>query len=566
MNEKYKLIGRNDLTDISGCFFENRGVNFSEYKNLNQSCLIPYSNLANIEKAVEVLLRNVTNKIHIIVDCDADGVTSAAIMYRYLKEVYNNTPTYSLHTGKQHGLSYDIHIPEDTKLLIIPDAGTNDTEQCKALSEKGIDIIVLDHHLKEIENPYAVIVNNQTSEKYDNKQLCGAGIVYKFLKAVDDAEWNDKANDYLDLVALGNISDIMDMRSYETRYLTKLGLDNIKSRALKAFIKAQERSISRKIDITSIAFYISPLINAVCRVGSTEEKEIVFRAFADDYEEFPYKPKKWEPEILENIYDRAARLAKNAKARQTKAVDKIVVDLKQQVQHYKINEAPIMFVKANEKVAREFTGLCAMKLADFYKKPCLILRKSDDMYRGSARNFEFSPFANLKKSLEETGLFEKCAGHENSFGVFIKAENINSLITRLKEEYGNVECLTPIDFRLSDSELNVALIRDIDNLKEYYATGLKEPMLYIEHIRLVKSKCQVMGKDEGTWKFTREDNVQYIKFSSKEDNPVLDWLKSDNDNDMNITVFGKAGFNAYGGLLTPQITIVEYKIEETRKG
>ena len=566
MDNKYKQIGRNDLTDIAGCFFENRGVNYKEYKSLDQSCVIPYSNLDNINEAVRLLQENAENKIHIVVDCDADGVTSAAIMYRYIKEVYGNTPTYSLHTGKQHGLSDDIQIPEDTDLLIIPDAGTNDVEQCKALSEKGVKILILDHHLKEVENPYAVIVNNQISENYTNKEFCGAGVVYKFLKAVDEDEWIEKADDYLDLVALGNISDVMDMRSYETRYLTQLGIENIKSRALKAFIKAQERSLDRKIDIISIAFYISPLINAVCRVGTAEDKEILFRAFADDYEEFSYKPKKAEPGTIENIYDRAARLAKNAKARQSKAVDKIVVDLKQQVEDYGINKNPIMFVKADEKIASEFTGLAAMKLADFYKKPCVILRKSDEVYRGSARNFDFSPFENLKETLEKTELFERCAGHENSFGVFIKPENINMVIKNLKEEYGNIKWSIPIDFCLSDDELNISVVRDIDSLKKYFATGLKEPMLLIENVRLIKSQCQVMGKDESTWKFTREDNIEYIKFKSSENNPVLDWLKSDDENDMYITVFGKAGFNAFGGLLTPQITITDYKvIKNTRK-
>ena len=240
MRNKYKQIGKNDIDNVERCFFENRGVkNPNEYKTLNESYVIPYQNLNNIEKAARIFIENVHRRVHIVVDCDADGVTSAAMIYRYINEAYGNKPTYSLHAGKQHGLSDDIKIPEDTELLIIPDAGTNDVKQCKELSEKGVNIIVLDHHLKEVDNPYAVIVNNQTSENYSNKEFCGAGIVYKFLKAVDELEWIDKADEFLDLVALGNISDVMDMRSYETRYLTQNGLENIKSKAFKAMLKAQ---------------------------------------------------------------------------------------------------------------------------------------------------------------------------------------------------------------------------------------------------------------------------------------------------------------------------------------
>ena len=90
---------------------------------------------------------------------------------------------YILHArAKAHGLDDDIVISDDTKLLIIPDAGTNDTEQCKELSENGIDILILDHHESEEKNPYALIVNNQMSDNYFNKDFCGAGVVYKFYK------------------------------------------------------------------------------------------------------------------------------------------------------------------------------------------------------------------------------------------------------------------------------------------------------------------------------------------------------------------------------------------------
>ena len=100
--------------------------------------------------------------------------------------------------------------------------------------DKGIDIIVLDHHEREEDNPYALIVNNQCSKDYPNKQLCGGGIVYRWLQALDDYYWNEFADDYLDLVAFSNISDVMDLREYETRYLVDCGLLNIKNKFLKA--------------------------------------------------------------------------------------------------------------------------------------------------------------------------------------------------------------------------------------------------------------------------------------------------------------------------------------------
>ena len=228
---QYKLYenGNNNTSNILAEVLKNRGIDdYNKYLNLDESVIEPYQNLDNIEKATCLFMKhyNQKNKIGILIDEDPDGFCSAAMMYLYIKQMDSDYPVdYILHgRSKAHGLSDDVIIPENIKLLIIPDAGTNDTNQCKALSKYGMDILILDHHEKEEENPYAVIVNNQMSNNYSNKNLCGAGVVYRFLQALDEENWNEFADDYLDLCALANISDVMDMRSFETRYLTDIGL------------------------------------------------------------------------------------------------------------------------------------------------------------------------------------------------------------------------------------------------------------------------------------------------------------------------------------------------------
>lgn len=563
MNIKYKIIGENDITQIEKCFFQNRGIiNPQEYKNLDESCVIDYKQLDNIDKAVELFIKNVRKKVHIVIDCDVDGITSAAMVYDYIKTNYNNVPTYSYHDGKEHGLSPDImrQIPEDTEFLIIPDAGTNDVGQCKELSEKNIKILILDHHIKEKENPYAVIINNQTSNCYMNKEFCGAGIVYKFLKAVDDAEWFDGADKYLDLVALGNISDVMDMHSYETRYLTQKGLENIKNPAFKAFLANKQDKFERGVTINDIAFYVTPTINAVCRVGTDDDKNILFRAFAGEREVFAYKPRKNSPERTETIFERAARLADNAKKRQSGAVDKILVDLKEQVEHYKVYDNTVMFVKMSAEISGSFTGLIAMKSADLYKRPCVVLREKDGVYSGSARNFENSSIENLKKVLESTELFNFCQGHENAFGVEIKSENIKLAIQKLNELQSPVERYLSVDFCLKANNLSMDMIFKINELKPYFATGIKEPSLLVTDIVLSKDQCKLMGSNETTWKFTNNENIEFVKFRIDDDDPIKYWLKSDLEHDLIITVYGKASINAFGGLLTPQIIIESYEV------
>ena len=166
----YRLYEKESNTgNIINDVLINRGINNPEtYLNLNESVIIPYQNLDNMNKAVELFMKHFNNKdkIEILVDSDPDGFCSAAMMYSYIKKMNADYPVnYILHArAKAHGLDDDIVISDDTTLLIIPDAGTNDTEQCKELSERGIDILILDHHESEEENPYALIVNNKMSD------------------------------------------------------------------------------------------------------------------------------------------------------------------------------------------------------------------------------------------------------------------------------------------------------------------------------------------------------------------------------------------------------------------
>ena len=155
------------------------------------------------------------------------------------------------------------------------------------------------------------IVNNQIGN-YPNKNLCGAGVVYKFLQAVSDTEWTNSPDKYLDLVALGNISDCMDIREPETKRLVEKGLNKIQNKMFRALIKSQEYSLKGSISMVNIQFSITPLINAIIRVGEMDEKNILFRGFLERDELFKYKKRGSDEEIDENIYERASRLAKNA--------------------------------------------------------------------------------------------------------------------------------------------------------------------------------------------------------------------------------------------------------------
>lgn len=571
---QYKLYkdANNDTSDVLKEVLKNRGIDdHHTYMNLDDSVIIPYKNLNNIDSAVDLFMNHFNNrdKIGILVDEDPDGFCSAAMMYLYIKKTDSEYPVeYILHKrAKAHGLSDDVDIPTDVKLLVIPDAGTNDTEQCKYLFEKGVNILILDHHEKEEDNKYALIVNNQMSDEYSNKSLCGAGIVYRFLQALDEENWNEFADDYLDLCALANISDVMDMRSYETRYLTNIGLLNVKNKCFKSLIDAQNYSMNGKVNIHNVQWSITPILNGMIRIGSQEEKELLFRAFIEQDEFFEYKKRATKDKpaetIQESIYDRAARLCKNAKSRQDKLKEKSVTEIAEVVKKLPFDDK-VVIVDTSDILESGLTGVVAIKIAEMFNKPCILLNKFLDKrtnkitYGGSARNIDNSPIDSLKDIVNSTKSFNFGKGHANAFGINIDLDKVDDAINEINNILKDVEYDSTyrVDFILDVEDVSVKLITDLGRFEDIICQGIEEPMLAIENISLTKDCFEIFGKNEDTVSFMI-DEIKYIQFKCKEGNPLYDFLQNawDENDSVTFNIVGKPSINEYNGVRTPQIII-----------
>lgn len=578
---KYILIGDNDIKNIKHTILKNRGVNNVEnYLNLNSNCLYDYSLLDNINEGIYLLKKTIENElpIYIVVDSDPDGYTSAGSLFHYIKtNIKYNKIHYIIQEGKKHGLSDEVMSVLLTKqigLIILPDAGTNDTEQCKLLKELGFNILILDHHQKERDNNYAIIINNQMCE-YPNKNLCGVGIVYKFLQALDDEYWLTNADDYIDLVALGNISDVMNLKECETKYLVDIGLQNISHPLLLSLINKQSYSIknTEKPTIIDISFYITPLINAMIRTGLQSEKELLFRAFIQDYEEFEYKPRKSKNNpnsefIIESIYDRIARLCNNAKAKQSKIQQKAVDEI---ISLYDENNKSnsICFVNASklENISKELTGLVAIKIASKYEKPCLILRKDINkstnekiIFSGSARNINDGLIENLKTELESSNLFEELVGHENAFGVSINKNNILNAIEYFNNKYAEKinEKIYKVDF-VFENRINYKIIKDIYSMQHLFSSFVKEPLIAINNVNVDLLSFNIWGNENKKhWKF-QNDVVEFIKFTIPENDEMLN-IDTFMYSNVVMNIIGKTSINIYGSKTTPQLIIEDYQI------
>ena len=573
MNVKLWKGSRNDLSDPIRTIMENRGVkDYKTYMNLDDSCLNSPWLLDNVEDAVLLLNKHILKKstISILVDCDVDGFTSASMMFQYLKAIgYFGKINVLHHSGKEHGLSKEIEVPPETTLLIIPDAGSNDVEQCKELHDKGIDILILDHHICDRENPYAVIVNNQNGT-YPNKELSGAGVVYKFLQAVDEDNWVDIADRYLDLVAVGNIGDVMDMHSHETKRLCTKGLARIVNPMICALVEANSFNIKGDPTINDIQFYIVPMMNALIRVGSSEQKKRMFRAMVGEEQTFQYTPTRGKNAgvtIDETLAQHVARECSACKYQQNKMRDKAIPELQEAIKRNGADKSKVLFCDSTGVLDSRLTGVVAIKLAEMYSRPCVLLRDFADepgFYGGSMRNPDGSPIEDFKKFLTSTGDFESVSGHENAAGVKIKKENILKAITDCDELLKDtvMDSATVFDFIFDYDQLGVALIKKMYEMHKVWAPGIPEPLFFIQKILLTHDGCKLMGKNGNMWRFSDEDKgIDFVCFA--DNGRMIDWINNDfygSQEEKYINAVCRLSLNQYGNKVTPQAQIVDFEV------
>ena len=362
------------------------------------------------------------DRLVVVVDSDCDGFASAAIFIQYLRKFNQNVQIeYVLHEGKGHGLSDTIDVilekqdkNPNIRWVILPDSSSNDYEYHEELGAEGIRVLVLDHHIVEPDtqfSKYAVIINNQLSPDYINKDLCGAGVVWQFCRWCDRMFDTNYANEFIDLTAFAEISDMMSMLSLENRYIVKTGLNQINNYFLKVLCEKQSYSMGGKITPITVAFYITPLVNAMIRAGSMEEKQRCFEAFIDGHK-MVESHKRGAKGTFEELAIESARECTNARSKQNRILDKVVSQLEIKIAKHDLLENKILFIRLDdEDFPPELNGLCAMKLAAKYQRPTIVARLNDDgEIKGSSRGLNESELTSFKNFMDESGYFTFTAG------------------------------------------------------------------------------------------------------------------------------------------------------------
>lgn len=473
----------------------------------------------NIEKARDILVKHIDNNstIDLLVDCDCDGYTSAANIYQYIKRIKPDIKIrYFIHERKVHGLQdvIDVMCRDESKLIIVPDAGTGDSVECKRLKECGKDVIVLDHHhIEALDNP-AIIVNNQLSGKVTDKAMTGVGITYKFTKLLDKYYQINYADDYLDLVALGMIGDRADMINLQTRYLILEGLKQIKgqvnlNKLIRVMVAAQMYSMNNNVTITGIGFYVCPLINSLIRLGSYEDKCYMFEALCNS-DRFLDRKVRGKGILSLTIQEYVLKACESSNRKQKKLTEESANALSDEIKQFNMDKLPILVCNARDDVDSNSTGLIANRLADQYQRPCLLMRRKGNICKGSGRGCDKCEILDFNQWCKNTGLFNKVDGHPGAFGCEITFENTNKLFELLSTMRKINEPTYHVYNIYEAKNLHDQIIRNVAKYDWIWGNTVSEPIFLIKNIPCNKYNLNLIGSKQNKIEFEYH-NIKFTK-------------------------------------------------------
>ena len=400
-------------------------------------------------------------KILVYGDYDVDGTTAVAMMYSFLKQQYSNVLFYIPDRYKEgYGVSLaglDFAVENNCKVVIALDCGIKAVEKVKYASNRGLDVIICDHHYPgdEIPKALAVLDPKQPSCSYPYKELSGCGVGFKLIQAysrIHGIPFQDITN-YLDLVAVSIASDIVPITG-ENRVMAYFGLKQLNENprtGLKEIIKESE--IRKELAIEDVVFKIGPRINAAGRM------ETGGRAVELLIAENPRLAAEISREISSYNTER-------------RSVDRIITtEAMRMISEDQRNANARTTVLYNPLWRKGVIGIVASRLIETYYRPTVILTESNGFATGSARSVQGY---DLYQAIEAcSDLLESFGGHMFAAGLTLKKENIIPFRERFEEYVTKTiseEQLIPriyVDAELPFSEINDDFQAGINNFQPF---------------------------------------------------------------------------------------------------
>ena len=412
--------------------------------------------IKDLDKVADKIRNAIAKKIPIAIvgDYDVDGVTASSIMFMTLKHLGADVKVRIPHRFSEgFGLSEKIIDEIDEGLLITVDNGIAALAAVQKAKDKGLEVIVTDHHepvfedgIKKLPNADLIIDPHAIDGQALFNGYCGAGIAYKLSSIlVTDKIFNDKMSCF---AALGTVSDVMKLVE-ENRLIVKKGLSNMvkeghRTQGLRGILSKQ--FCDKFLTETDIGFKIGPMINAAGRLiddGAKKPLEVM----TTDNLKYP------DYHIADELF--------NLNNERKQIVEKSLPEFEKLIaEKHMENDFPLVLYK--EGIPEGVIGIIAGKLAEKYDKPALVFSDSEDPFviKGSGRT---GSGVNLKELLDMSPeQFVKYGGHAEAAGISILKSNFENAKSILQKN-----CKVPLGY-VKDTNTYYDLEIDADDLEKFY--------------------------------------------------------------------------------------------------
>lgn len=449
--------------EIINTILEDRGVeDINSLLYPDEECLIPFEKMKNIDRAAQIITKNIENDGSFFVhfDTDTDGVSAGSIAVRWLKQ-HTDRVYYGINQGKEHGIAkLDLSLLDGIDVLWIVDSIETKMFPYERVLEAGVKhIVITDHHLvsksmqKQMERTCAITLVSSAVD-YPNPALSGSATTWKLCAYMDWMELDDYSDDLVDLATCGLIADMVNVGvdSLENRYICSKGFNNQVNPALKKINGSYEYNSQ------AVSFDIAPLVNASNRMNENEKAVELF--LSED-----------SKEINKLVND-----LKFCKESQNLEIADVMPILEEQAESQMNKKVMFFFIETNAEVK----GLIGNKLLEKYQRPVIVLSNRIEVdeetgeltrheYFGSARAVGVKDF---KAYMDNTGMVST-GGHENACGVWFDVEVLEDFKNALEEALMNVEFVqeSVADIQINAEQINSDLIKKIKMLDKISGQG-----------------------------------------------------------------------------------------------
>ena len=479
-NSVQKIKQDYKFNEILSKLIVSRNFDEDEINNINNDLKIIniFKNNNDFKEASKILINSIKNneKICILGDYDADGTAATSLLVRYFNYIKQPHFYYIPDRVKDgYGATKRLFqklILNQPKLVIMVDCGSTSNDAIDFLNQNKIKSIIIDHH--EINKPYPisnVIINPKKNiTRNEESYLCATSLTYFFLDYLIKNIGSDfKINNYLILVLLATVCDVMPLRKIN-KIIASNVIKNFKINDNEVFkFIFDQLSLNKKLTIDDLGYLIGPIINSGGRLGFSN-----------------YGVELLTTNNFKLIQKRSIELIKLNEKR--KLLERDILD---KIDYEKINKKDqnvIIYYNAN--LNEGLIGIIAARLKDYFNKPSIVITKSNNILKASARSTSNYNIGNLIKSLIDKKIIENGGGHNMAAGFSIKKNKLKSLNEFIQKDYSfkilNTNLSYKYESEVSASTINIKFMDEINKLGPFGNHNFM-PIFMIRNVKIIKS-------------------------------------------------------------------------------